>query len=264
MVVVLLPWGTYRIPGDFELGRRKDDPRYRAETRWFRWLLVRVRRPSWAEMVVVIAAAACASQANLQLSQRRGDCFGMAWARTWGFENGQALKDLLTPLPQQHYRRCWSPLDEPGRRRTYWTSTKRACLRHIGDVTIGLRKPRRNDGPKPTKILVTHLPAVTARHVVDVDRRRWAVARLIKALKGAMGWGHHQVTKDPPRVERSVAMSVMASLMIVKVQAQDIPEHGAWSMLTLKQNFTWQLARGHREHAAEQRLRKELWERKAA
>jgi hypothetical protein len=90
------------------------------------------------------------------------------------------------------------------------------------------------------------------------------IERLIKELNGAMGLGQHQVTKEPQRVGRSVAMSVMAYLMIVKFQAQDIPEHGAWSMCTLKQNFTWQLARGQLEHAAEQRLRKELWERKAA
>jgi hypothetical protein len=35
-------------------------------------------------------------------------------------------------------------------------------------------------------------------------------------------------------------------------------------MFTLKQNFTWQLACGQLEHTAEQRLRKELRERKAA
>jgi hypothetical protein len=99
----------------------------------------------------------------------------MALARTWGFENGQALQDLITHLPKKHYRRCWIPVDEPGRRRTYRTYTKRACLRHIGDVTIVLSKQRRNDGPKQTKILVTNLPAVTARQVVDVYRRRWAV-----------------------------------------------------------------------------------------
>jgi hypothetical protein len=65
-------------------------------------------------------------------------------ARTWCCENGQALKDLVTHLPKKHYRRCWVPLEEPGRRRTYWTYTKRACLRHIGDVTIIIQ----NEGRK--------------------------------------------------------------------------------------------------------------------
>jgi hypothetical protein len=56
----------------------------------------------------------------------------------------------------------------------------------------------------------------------------------------------------------------MAYLMSVKFHAQDIPEHGSWSMFILKQHFTWKLACGQLEHAAEQRLRKELRERQAA
>jgi hypothetical protein len=264
VVVVMLQWGNYRIPVDFEIVRRKDAPRYRSENRLFRWMLVRFRRPAWAEMVVVVADAAFASKANLQLIQRRGYCFVMALARTWCLENGQALKDLVTHLPKKHYRRCWVPLDEPGRRRTYWTYTKRACLRHIGDVTIVLSKQRRNNGPKATKILVTNLPAVTARQVVDVYRRRWSVELLIKELKGATGLGQHQVTKDPQRVERSIAMSVMAYLMLVKFHAHDIPERGSWSIFTLKRNFMWQLAQAQLEHSVAQRLCKGLQERKAA
>jgi hypothetical protein len=264
MVVVMLHWGSYRIPVDVEIVRRKDQSHYRSENRLFRWMLVRFRRPAWAEMVVVVADAAFASTANLQLIQRRGYFFVMALARTWCFENGQALKDLVTHLPKKHYQRCWVPLDEPGRRRTYWTYTKRACLRHIGDVTIVLSKQRRNDGPKQTKILVTNLPDVRARQVVDVYRRRWSVELLIKELKGATGLGQHQVTKDPQRVERSVAMAVMAYLTIVKFRAKDIPEQGAWSLFTLKQNFTWELAQGQLERAADQRLRKVLQQRKAA
>ena len=81
-------------------------------------MLVRFRRPSWAEMVVVVADAAFASKATIPLIQRRGDGFVMALARTWCFENGHALKDLVTHVPKKHDRRCWLPLEEPGRRRT--------------------------------------------------------------------------------------------------------------------------------------------------
>jgi Transposase DDE domain len=91
-------------------------------------------------------------------------------------------------------------------------------------------------------MLVTHLPEVSARQVVDVYRRRWSVARLFKALKGTTGWGQHQVTKDPQRIERSIAISIMAYLMLPKFRAQDIPKHGSWSAFTLKRNVTWQLA----------------------
>jgi DDE family transposase len=264
IVVLMLQWGNYRIPVDFEIVRRTDHPHYRPENRLFRWMLVRFRRPSWTQMVVVVADAAFASKANLKLIQRRGYFFVLAFARTWRFENGHALKDLVTHLPKKRYRRCWVPLDEAGRRRTYWTYTKRACLRHIGDVTIILSKKRRNDGPKQTKILVTNLPEVTARQVVDVYRRRWAVELLMKELKGATGLGQHQVTKDPERVERSVAIAIMAYLLLLKFRARDIPERGPWSLFTLKRNFTWQIAQDQIERSVEQRLRKGLQERKAA
>jgi hypothetical protein len=264
IVVVMLPWGNYRIPVDFEIVRRTEHPHSRSENALFRRMLVRFRRPSWAQMVVVVADAAFASKANLQLIQRRGYFFAIAFARTWRFANGQSLKDLVTHLPKKHYRRCWVPLQEPGRRRTYWTYTKRACLCHVGDVTIILSKKRRNDGPKQTKILVTNLPEVTARQVVDVYRRRWSVELLIKELKGATGLGQHQVTKEPQRVERSIAISLMAYLMLLKFRARDIPAQGPWSVFTLKRNFTWQLAQAQIERSVTQRLRKGLQERNAA
>lgn len=264
MVIVMLPWGNYRIPVDFEIVRRKEDPLYRSENRLFRWMLVRFRRPACAKSVVVVAEAAFASKANVKLIQRRGYSFVIAFARTWRFENGRTMKDLVTHLPQHDYRRCGVPLEAPGRRRTYWTFTKRARLRHIGDVTIILSKNRRNDGPKPTKILVTNLPDARARQVVDVYRRRWSVERLIKELKGAMGLGQHQVTKEPQRIERSVALAVMASLLLLKFRAHDIPEQGPWSAFMLKQNFRWQLGQAQMERSIEQRLRKGLQERRAA
>src|SRR5262249_31262057 len=55
IVVVKLQWGNYRIPVDFEIVRRKGQLRYRSENRLFRWMLVRFRRPVWAQMVVVVA-----------------------------------------------------------------------------------------------------------------------------------------------------------------------------------------------------------------
>jgi hypothetical protein len=264
MVIVMRHWGNYRIPVDFAMVHRQDDPRYRAENRLCRWMLVLFRRPAWAQVVMVVAEAALASIANLQLIRRRGSCCVMASARTWCFENGPSVKALVRQLPNKHYRRCWVPLEEPGRRRTYWTSTKRARLRHRGDVTSILSQPRRNPGPQPTKILVTNLPDATARQVVDIDRRRWSVALLMKARKGATGLGQQQITKEPPRVERSVAIALMASLLLRKCRAQDIPPRGPWSVLTLKRHVTWQIAQGQIARSVEQRLRKGRQERKAA
>jgi len=96
-----------------------------------------------------------------------------------------------------------------------------------------LSNHRRNYGPKQTKILVTNLPKVSARQVVDVYRRRWSGERLFQALKGATGLGQQQVTKASQRIERSVAIAMMASLMLLKFRAHDIPQHGSWSALTL-------------------------------
>jgi len=83
-------------------------------------MVVRFRRPAWVEMGVVVAEAAFASKANLQLIQRRGYFFVLALARTWCVANGHTLKDLVTHLPRKHDQRCWVPWDEPSRRRTYW------------------------------------------------------------------------------------------------------------------------------------------------
>jgi hypothetical protein len=134
IVVVMRQWGNYRIPVDFEMVRRRADPRYRPENRLFRWLLVRLRRPSWAEMVAVVADAAFASTTNLQLIQRRGYFIVMALARTWRFEDGHTLKDLVTHVPKHRYRRSSVPLEEPGRRRTkldlYQTGSAPAYRRH--------------------------------------------------------------------------------------------------------------------------------------
>jgi Transposase DDE domain len=103
--------------------------------------------------------------------------------------------------------------------------------------------------------LVTNLLHVKARQVVDVCRRRWSVELLMKELKGATGLGQHQVTKDPQRIERSIAISIMAYLLLLKCRARDIPKQGSWSAFTLKRNFTWQIAQAQPERSVEQRLR---------
>ena len=70
------------MPMDFDRVRRKDHPHDRAEHVLCRWMLVRFRRPSWANMVVVVADAAFASKAHVQLIRQRGYFFVIACART--------------------------------------------------------------------------------------------------------------------------------------------------------------------------------------
>jgi hypothetical protein len=105
----------------------------------------------------------------------------------------------------------------------YWGDAKPVRLHHLGAVTVVLSPCRRNAGPTQTKSLVTHLPqTVTARHVVAIYRRRW-VEVLCKELTGGVGLGQPQVTNAVGRLERAVAVAIMASLLRLKLRAKDIP-----------------------------------------
>jgi hypothetical protein len=64
--------------------------------------------------------------------------------------------------------------------------------------------------------------------------------------------------KEPRRVERSIALSRMAFLLLLKFRAHDIPKQDPWGAFPLKRNFTWQLAQTPLEHSVNQRLRKGL------
>ena len=99
-----------------------------------------------------------------------------ALARTWKTVEDKAIKDLVTHLPRQYYQRARVPR-LPGTKgcKTFWVSSTRLCLRHIGDVTVVLSKRGRNLGPKQTKILVTNLDEWIPRQVVSAYQRRWPV-----------------------------------------------------------------------------------------
>lgn len=187
----------------------------------------------------------------------------MSLPRTWKFADDRALSDLVKHLPRSCYRKTWITRSD-GRRRVYWVYLKHACLRHVGDVTIVLSKQRRNDGPSATIIIVTNLPHVTSREVVALYTRRWTVELFIKEVKGVVGLGEAQVTKDPKRIERSVALSLMAYLLLITCRAKDIPQHGPWSAFALKRNFAWEVAQQQREHSFSLRLRKHRGMGKAA
>jgi hypothetical protein len=259
IVLLMAQWDVYRIPVDFALVRRTDDPDYRPENVLFRQMLQAFRRPAWCQEVVVTADAADASRANLELIQTQGYWYVMALPRTWKFATGKALKALVTHLPRWKYTQIRIPTVNTQHRRTFWVYAKRARLRHVGDVTVVLSKRRRNDGPKQTKILVTNLPeSVTAREVVGVYLRRWCVELLVKELKGVVGLGQHQVTKQVDRVERSVAVAIMAYLLLLKLCAHDIPADRPWSAFHLQRALAWEVMQAQCERSAHQLARKWL------
>jgi hypothetical protein len=228
-------------------------------------MLREVVLPAWCKKVVVVADAAYPSRANLQAIQARGWYFVIAFPRTWKLANGQYLRDVVTHLPIHHYRQVRVPLVVPNtQRRVFWTFAKQAQWAHVGDVTVVLSRRRRNESPKHTKLLVTNLPQATAHLTVALYLRRWPVELCIKELKSVVGLGQHQVTKDAARVERSVAVAVMAYLLLLHLRANQIKSGRSWSAFTLKQELAWEWGAHQLHQTVRQEARKEIRRQRAA
>jgi hypothetical protein len=259
MVVLMAQGDVYRIPLAFRIVRRKGAKGYQPENALFRQMLQEVVLPAWCRRVIVVAAAAYAARANLQAIQARQWYFTIAFPRSWKLANGQHLRDLVTHLPIRCYRKVRVPLLAPtARRRAFWAFAKRATLRHVGDVTVVLSRRRRNDGPRHTKLLVTNLPQATAHVTVAVYLRRWPAELFFKEWKGVVGVGQHQVTKDAARVERSVAVALMAYLLLLRLRAKQIKPGSAWSAFTLKQRFAWEIGARQLRREARREAHKEV------
>jgi hypothetical protein len=259
VVILIAQWEVYRVPLAFRLVKPKGSPGYQSENALFRAMLQEVILPAWCKTVVVVADAAYPSRANLQAIQARHWFFVIAFPRTWKLANGQHLRDLVPHLPIHHYRQVRVPSVVPTtRRRVFWTFAKRAELRQVGDVTVVLSRRRRNDSPKHTKLLVTNLPQATAHLTVALYLRRWPVELCIKELKGVVGLGQHQVTKDAARVERSVAVAIMAYLLLLRLRAKQIKPGRSWSAFTLKQELAWEWGARQLHRSARQEARKEV------
>jgi hypothetical protein len=265
IVRLMAPWHVYRIPVDFTVIRRQDDPDDQTENALFRQMLHACRRPVWCQEVVVTADAAYASQANMALIQALGYGYVLALPRTGKFANGKALNALVTHRPRWKSTPIRMPTVNTRPRRTVWVYVKRTRLRHVGDVTVVLSKRRRNDGPQQTKILVTNLPeSVTAREIVGVYLRRWWVEVWCRELKGGVGLGQPQVTNQVDRVERAVAVAIMAYLLLLKLRAKDIPADRPWSAFHLQRAFAWEVMQVQWARSARQLARKWLQLSKAA
>src|SRR5262245_13933944 len=265
VVILIAQWEVYRVPLAFRLVKPKGSPGYQSENALFREMLRDVVLPAWCKTVVVVADAAYPSRANLQAIEARHCFFVLACAPTCKWPNGQYLRDIVTHLPIHHYRKVCLPLLVPSaRRRVFWTFAKRAQLRQVGDVTVVLSRRRRNDSPKHTKLLVTNLPQATAHTTVACYLRRWPVELCIKELKGVVGLGQSQVTKEAARVERSVAVAVMAYLLLLRLRAKQIKPGTSWSAFTLKQGLAWDWGARQLKRTARQEARREVHVRPTA
>jgi hypothetical protein len=265
VVLLIAQWEVYRIPLAFRLVKPKERKDYQSENALLREMLKAVRLPAWCKKVVVVADAAYPSRANLQALQARGWFFVIAFPRTWKLANGQYLRDIVTHLPIHYYRQVRVPLvASRAHRRVLWAFAKPAQLAHVGDVTVVLSRRRRNESPKHPKLLVTNLPQATAHLTVARYLRRWPVELCIKELKSAVGLGHPQVTKDVARVERSVAVAVMAYLLLLRLRAKQIKPGGSWSAFTLKHELAWEGGPHPLHRTVRREARKEIRRQRAA
>jgi DDE family transposase len=265
IVIVVAQWDVYRIPVAFRVVKPKEPPDYQSEHTLVREMFAEVILPAWCKHVVVGADAAYPSRANRQAIQARGWFFVIAFPRPWKLANGQHLRDLVTHLPIHPDRQVRVPLVVPtAHRRVFWTFAKSAQVAHVGEVTVVLSRRRRNDSPKHTKLLVTNLPQATAHLAVALYLRRWPVELCIKELKSVVGLRQHQVTKDAARVERSIAVAVMAYLLLLRLRAKQIKPGSSWSAFTLKQELAWEWGTRQLHQTIRQETQKEIRRQRAA
>jgi hypothetical protein len=252
MVLVLASWDRFRVP----IALAPIDPTTKGHQNiLFREMLQAFVPPRWTRQVVVIADAGFAANATLRLITEKHYGYVFAMPRTRKFTNGKHLRDLVQHLPKSsYYRRASAKPD--GRRQDYWVFVRHATLHKLGDVTLVLSKKRRNMGPKQVKIIVTNLTGATAGTILSIYARRWGVELTIKELKSGLHLGRMQVTSDKARVTRSVALSVLAYLLLVRLYGSDEVVMQDWSLFKLKERFIGEVA-----HDAVQRTERK-WQRK--
>ena len=252
MVLLVASWDRFRIPVALGL----IDPRIRGHQNiLFREMLKAFVPPAWTRKLVVVADAGFAANATMRFITEHNYGYVFAMPRTRKFTNGKHLRDLVQHLPKSCYQRRASYKPD-GRRKDYWVFARRATLHNLGDVTIVLSKHRRNNGPKSVKILVTNLPEARVGTILSIYAWRWGIELTFKELKSGLHLGDMQVTKDPERVARSVTLSVLAYLLLVRLYGHDQGLSQEWSLFKLKERFA-------EEVAQEAVIRTELkWQRK--
>jgi hypothetical protein len=253
VVILVAHWGSYRFPIDFRLVTPKETPGHKTPNQLFVEMFEAFAPQKWTRKVICLADCEYAAKASIRAIVQRGQqahitgveyFFVFSFSRTWKFDGettdeGKPLKikDFINQLSRYDYQKTWF-MQPNGRRKYFWTYTRQACLDGAGDVTMVISKKGRNISPKKAKILVTNIPNATAQDVVKIYRKRWYIEVLNHELKSACGLGDHQVTKKPERVERSVAISMIAYLTMLRFEADKIRPNEHWSMNTLKHFFT--------------------------
>jgi hypothetical protein len=134
------------------------------------------------------------------------------------------------PCPNTFFCRGPSGKTHPCVYWTVWPVSKRVILVHFL-TSVNMR------------LFVTNLNGVTASTVLSLYAWRWGVEVTIKELKGGLHLGRMQVTRDADRVARSVALSVCAYLLLVRLYGREEAMGQPWSLFRLKQRFHADLMR---------------------
>jgi hypothetical protein len=133
--------------------------------------------------------------------------------------------------------------DKPdGRRKDDWVLARRATRHHLGEVTIVLSKKRHHEGPKGVKSIVTNRTEASAGEGLRIYAWRWGVEVTIKELKSGLHVGQMHVPKEAERVTRSVARSVWASRLLVRLYGHDEAPSQEWSLVKLKERVAEEVA----------------------
>jgi hypothetical protein len=252
------------VPVGFRLILPKRHAASRSENTWFREMVGAVVPPRWAKLVMVGGDAAYGSKANRAMIKDRDKAdsarrwgFVFAIARTWKTVEDKTIKNLVTHLPQKYYQ-CTRVPRAQGRkgRKTFWTYSTRLCLRHVGDVTVVLRKQGWNMSPQHTPILVTHLAALPPSQVVCIYQKRWAVELMHWERKSGLGVGEPQVSGDTNRSEKSVGIAVLAYWFVLRVCHHEIVPGNPWSIFQLQHALRLRVMTNQVEHKLKVKMAK--------
>jgi hypothetical protein len=234
MVIIIASWGRYRIPAGIGL---IDPKRKGHQNILFRQMIKDFVVPKWASKVIVEADGGFAANETFGVIEQKRYRYVFAVSRTRKFSDGKHLGDLVRYLPRSYYHRVASYKPE-GRRKDYWVYSRGASLNGLGDVTIVLSKRRRNEGPKKVKIIVTNLEGASEGEILSIYMRRWSIELTIKELKAGLHIGQMQVTREAKTVERSVVLSVIAYLVLLRLYGREQWVKEGFSAFKLKQRFT--------------------------
>jgi hypothetical protein len=92
------------------------------------------------------------------------------------------------------------------------------------------------------KIIVTNLTEASVGAILSIYARRWGVELTIKELKSGLHLGQMPGTKESERVRRSVVLSVLAYLLLVRLYGRNEAFSKEWSLFKLQERFIGEVA----------------------